>query len=88
MLLITAHVLVSNPKRRVRIPDPLDGRANDVRNVDVGLGGDLTDHTREPGRHQRLTRDPGHRVVRDDGVQDGVGDLVRELVGVSFGHGL
>jgi len=50
MLLITAQVLVSNPKLGVRVPDPLDRRADDVGNVDIGLGRDLADDTGEARR--------------------------------------
>src|SRR4029453_19513583 len=35
-----------------------------------------------------LARHPGHRVLGEDGVEDRVADLVRQLVRMSFGDGL
>jgi hypothetical protein len=40
------------------------------------------------GRQQGLDRDPGARVGGQEGVEQGVADLVGELVRMSLGHGL
>ena len=42
----------------------------------------------ETGRDQRLARDPRVRVVRENRVEDGVGDLVGDLVRMAFGDRL
>ena len=56
--------------------------------VNFGRGGDLADHGDEVGAGGGLAGDPCRRVLRVDGVQDGVGHLVAELVGVPLRHGL
>ena len=59
--------------------------AHHVLQVDVGLGGHLAGNDGHAGLDHCLHRDPGFRVVLDDGVQDGVGDLVRHLVRMTLG---
>ncbi len=43
-------------------------------------------HYGEAGRDERLARDAGLLVLRDERVEDGVGNLVRYLVGVAHRH--
>ena len=62
--------------------------AHQGRNVHVGRGGDLTRHDDEARGDERLAGHPAHRVVGEGGVEDGVGDLVRDLVRMAFGDGL
>ena len=71
----------------VRVSDLHHGVANDRGDVDVPLGGDLPGDEDDPGRHQGLARDAAVRVLGEHRVQDGVADLVGELVGVSLGYG-
>ena len=42
----------------------------------------------EPGVHEALVGNAELDVVLDEGVEDGVGNLVADLVGMSFRHGL
>jgi hypothetical protein len=42
----------------------------------------------DAGLDQGLAGDAGARVLREDGVEHGVGDLVGDLVRVAFGDGL
>jgi hypothetical protein len=63
------------------LPDQLGDRR-------VGLGGDLTGHMDLAGGDQRLHGDPRGGVVLEEGVENGVADLVSDLVGVTLGHGL
>jgi len=51
---------------------------------DAGAPGD----DREAGGDEGLARHAGGRVLGDDGVQNSVGDLVRDLVGMTFRHRL
>ena len=71
-----------------RVADVADRVADDRLEVDVGLGGDLAEDHDQAGRGGRLAGDPGARVLADDRVQDGVGDLVAHLVRVAFGDRL
>ena len=70
------------------VTDLADRLAGHARNIDVARGGDLAGHDDETGGQQRLTRHAPDRILADDGIQDRVGDLVRDLVGVTFGHRL
>ena len=73
---------------RVVVADLADRLARDLRDVDVGLGGDLTGHDHEAGVDQALAGDATSGVVRHHRVEDPVGDLVADLVGVPLGHRL
>ena len=70
------------PVLGARVADLGDRLAHDRADVDVRLGRDLAGDDDEPGRDERLARDPAVRVVRQDRVEDGVGDLVGDLVRV------
>ena len=52
------------------------------------LGGDLAGDVHEAGGDHRLDRDARLRVLLEHRVEDGVGDLVTDLVRVPLGHGL
>ena len=65
-----------------------DRVARDARDVHVTGGRNLACHDDEPGREQALACHTAGRVLADDRVQNRVGDLVRDLVGVTFGHRL
>ena len=69
------------------VADAVDRLADDLRDVDIRLGRDLAGDHDEARRQQRLARDPGVRVLLEDGVEDGIGDLVGHLVGMALGHG-
>ena len=71
-----------------RVADIPDRLAHDDLEIDVGMRRDLAQHEDEAGRRRRLARDAGFRILADDGVQDGVRDLVAHLVGMTLGHGL
>ena len=70
------------------VADLADGLAHHVGQVGVARGGDLAGDDRHAGGHQGLAGHVGVGVLGQQGVQDGVGDLVRHLVGMAFGHGL
>ncbi len=69
----------------VVVADVADRVAHERGDVDVGGRRDLTGHHHEAGGQQRLAGDPAGRVALEHGVEDGVGDLVRHLVGVALG---
>ena len=71
-----------------RVPDLGDGLADDVLVVDYGGGRDFAGDEHEAGRDERFARDAAHRILREDRVENGVGHLVGDLVGMPFGHRL
>lgn len=66
----------------------LDGVTDDLLVVDLGLGGDLTEDHDHAGLGGSLASDLGERVLLEAGVEDGIGDLVSDLVGVALADGL
>ncbi len=64
------------------------GLARDPRDVDVLARRQLAGDDDQPGRDQRLAGDAALRVVRERCVEDGVRDLVGDLVRVTLGHRL
>ena len=78
--------LVVEAVLRARVADLLDRRADDLLKVDVAGRGDLAGDDGEPGRHQGFAGDAAHRILREDGVEHGVGNLIGDLVGMPLGH--
>ena len=74
--------------RVVVVPDVEHGLADQLGDVDVRRGGDLTGDEHQPGGQQGLAGHPAVGIVGQQCVQDRVRDLVGHLVGVPFGHGL
>src|SRR5579862_2003459 len=73
---------------RARISDLGDLAADEPRDVDVDLGRDLAGYDDEAGRDQRLAGDAAVRVLGKDCVENGVGDLVGDLVRMTLGDRL
>ena len=91
LLVVADHdgtALVVDAVVGVVVADALDGVARDLDVVDVRVGRDLAGQHHEAGVAQRLGGDARARILREDRVQDGVGDLVRDLVGMAFRDGL
>ena len=70
------------------VADAQDGLPDDLRDFDVGVGGDLAGDVDQAGGGQRLHGHPGLGVLGQQGVEDRIADLVADLVGMSFGHRL
>jgi hypothetical protein len=75
------------PLRRAVVADGEHGVPHDLRDLDVRLGRHLTRDVHQAGRHHRLDGDAAAGVLPDHRVEDRVADLVRDLVGVTLGHG-
>src|SRR6266511_6080256 len=73
---------------RVRVADAANRLAHDVRDVDVRLRRDLAGDDDEARGDERLAGDAPLRVVAKHGVEDGVRDLVCDLVRMPFGDRL
>ena len=73
---------------RVRVTDLADRVAREAGEVDVRLGADLARDDTQARGDQGLARDAAVRVFGEDRVEHAVADLVRHLVGMTFGHRL
>ena len=73
-------VKVSLTLRAVVVADVLDGVANDLLVVDLGLGGDLAADHDHAGLGDGLAGDLAVGVLPQVSVEDGVGNLVAHLV--------
>lgn len=80
--------LVVEALGRVVIADVLDGITDDLLVVEAGLGSDLTEDHDHAGLGGRLAGDLREGVVLQAGIEDGIGDLVCNLVGVALSNGL
>jgi hypothetical protein len=72
----------------VIVTDVLDGTTDDLLVVKLGLGGDLTEDHDHTGLGSGLTSDLGEGVIGQAGIEDGIGDLISDLVRVSLTDGL
>ena len=70
------------------VADIGDDLADDLLEIDVAAGGDLAHDVHQTRGSTGLASHAGVGVVGQDLVQNGIGDLVADLVGMSFGDGL
>ena len=70
------------------VADLLDHLADQFVKVDEGVGGDLAQQHHEAGLGGHFAGHPAHRILFETGIQDGIGDLVTQLVGMAFGDRL
>jgi hypothetical protein len=68
----------------VVVADALDCIARDMDVVDVGGRRDFTRQHHQAGVAERFGGDAGGRILRQDGVEDGIRNLVGHLVRVAF----
>src|SRR4029079_2224635 len=76
------------PVLRARVADVAHRLARDPRDVDVLRRRQLAGNDDQAGRDQGLAGDAALGVVRERGVENGVRDLVGDLVRVTLGHRL
>jgi hypothetical protein len=60
----------------------------DVRYFYIAIGSDLTQNDYQPHGHSDFAGDPAKGVLFHYGIEHGVGNLVTELVRMSFGNRL
>lgn len=70
----------------VVVADALDRVAGDSNVVNVGLRGDLAGEQYEAGSAQGLCRNAGLGILGQQGIEDGIRNLVSDLVRVAFGN--
>jgi hypothetical protein len=71
----------------VVVADGLDGATDYLLEVDVGLGGDFSGDDYQAGGGEGFTGDTAIGVFGEAGVEDGIGNLVGDLIGMAFGYG-
>ena len=76
------------PELGPRVADRTDALTGQPLDVERRRRRDLAGDDDEPGRDQRLARDAAQRILLQDGVEHGVGDLVGDLVRMTLGHRL
>ena len=69
------------------VADVADDFAREVGKVHVSGGGDLAGDYDQASGDQGLAGDAAHGIVFHDGVEDGVGNLVGDFVGMALGYG-
>ena len=69
------------------VTDALQDVAGEIDVVDNGVRSDFTGHDDKARCTEGFCRNAAHRVLREAGVKDGVGDLVGNLVGMPFADG-
>ena len=70
------------------IADFLDGFADDLRQIGIALGADFTGDDGHAGRHEGFASHTGVGILFNQCIEDGIGNLVGNLIGMTFGHGL
>ena len=87
MLVIANHdgtTFVVDTVVGVVVANTFDGVARDLDVVDMGIGGDFTCKHHQASVGERFGGYTATRVLREDGVQNRVGNLIRYFVGVAF----
>jgi hypothetical protein len=72
----------------VIVTDVLDGVTDNLLVVELGLGGDLTEDHDHTGLGGSLASNLGEGVLPEAGIEDSVGNLISDLVGVALTDGL
>jgi hypothetical protein len=80
--------LVVETLGRVIVTDVLDSVTDNLLVVDLGLGGDLAEDHDHAGLGGSLASNLGHGVLGQAGVEDGIGNLIGDLVGVTLTYRL
>jgi hypothetical protein len=80
--------LVVKTLGRVIIADVLDGVTDDLLVVELGLGGDLTEDHDHTGLGGSLASNLGEGILPKASIEDSVGNLISDLVGVALTDGL
>ena len=72
----------------VVVADGGDHAAHQRLEIDISFGGDFAGNDDQAGGRERLAGHPAVRIFLDAGIEDGVGNLVGNLVRVTFGHAI
>lgn len=81
-------VLVVESLGDIIISDLLDGLSGDLLDLEVSLGGDFSENHAESVLDGSLAGDLGFGVLGQASIQDGVGDIVAQLIRMTVSDGL
>ena len=70
------------------VSDLADGVADDLLDIYVSFGSDLTHNQYKTGGGAGLTSNTAHGILSHQRVQDGIGNLVTDFVRMAFSYGL
>ena len=70
----------------VVVADVINHAPDQAGHVDIRLGGDFARDDAEARGHQRFAGDTPGGIVGQHGIQNSIGDLVRNFVGMTFCH--
>ena len=70
------------------VADVADSLAHDGRNVDLRCGGDLAHYCYHTGGCEGLAGNSAHGILFKNSVEDSVGNVVADFVGMSLGYAL
>ena len=70
------------------VADPVDHAAGYPLHIDIGLRAHLARHNHQTGGAEGFAGDLRIGVVTQELIENGIGNLIRDLVGVSFRHRL
>ena len=68
------------------VADAVDDAARHVLHIDIGLRAHLAGNDHEARRAEGFAGDLRVGIVAEEFVENGVGNLIRDLIGVSLGH--
>ena len=71
----------------VGVADVGDGLARELRNVDITGGRDFAGYDANAGGDQHFASHAAVRILFENSIENGIGNLVRNLIGVALGHG-
>ena len=69
------------------IADLADCIEGDFLPVDFGMGGDFAGNDDKVGRGQRFTGNTAVGILHQTGIENGIRDLIADLIGMSFRNG-
>lgn len=73
---------------RVIVSNVLDRTSDNLLVVELGLGSDLAENHHHTSLGCSLASDLGERVISKAGIENSIGDLISDLVWVTFANGL
>ena len=79
--------LVVKPLERAVVANFLDGIAGNFGNIDPRRGGNFTGNNDDTRFEHRLARHVTRFILFQNGVQNGIADLICHFVGMTFGDG-
>jgi hypothetical protein len=74
--------------RGIVVTDFFNHTAGNGGNIHINFCTDFSGHQNKSGGHQRFASHATHGIFFQNSIQNSIGDLIRDFVGMPFGHGL